>query len=115
METTIPNLPANMGRIYIYRSTTIGLAVQPDVKVNGEVVGRAEPDGFLYVDDPAGDYTITTSTEVSRSLTLALKSGETRYVKLDIGVGFFVAHVYPELVDNSTGEKDIASLHYMGQ
>lgn len=112
MQNTIPNLPANNGRIYIYRTAVAGFAVQPDVKINGDVVGSAKPDGFFYVDYPPGNYTITTSTEVSRSLTLTLDSGQTRYVKLDISMGFFVGHVYPELVDDATGEKDIASLHY---
>lgn len=113
MQSAIPNLTANTGRIYIYRTTAVGFAVQPDVKINGEVVGSAAPDGFFYVDRPPGNYTITTSTEVSRSLTLTLDSGQTRYVKLDISMGFFVGHVYPELVDDATGDKDIASLHYM--
>jgi len=112
MQSTIPNLSANTGRIYIYRTAVVGFAIQPDVKINGEVVGSAAPDGFFYVDRPPGNYTITTSTEVSRSLTLTLASGQTRYVKLDISMGFFAGHVYPELVDDATGEKDIASLHY---
>lgn len=115
MQNTIPNLAANTGRIYIYRTAVVGFAIQPDVKIDGEVVGSAKPDGFFYVDRPPGDYTITTSTEVKRSLTLTLASGQTRYVRLDISMGFFAGHVSPELVDDATGEKDVASLHYAGK
>ena len=43
-------------RIYIYRILSLGWAVQPEVKLNGEVVGTAVPNGFFYVDRPAGNY-----------------------------------------------------------
>jgi hypothetical protein len=112
LQTTIAPPAAENGRIYIYRTAVAGTAVQPAVKVNGEKVGNAVPNGFFYVDRPAGDYEITTETEVKRALTLKLEPGQTRYVKLNIGFGFFVGHVWPELVDNATGEKEIAKLRY---
>jgi len=38
------------GRIYFYPTMLLDIAVQPEAKVNGEVVGRAVPNGFFYVD-----------------------------------------------------------------
>jgi Protein of unknown function (DUF2846) len=90
---------AGSGRIYFYRIAKMGAAVQPDVKLNGQVVGKAVPEGFFFVDRPAGDYTVTTTTEVKKSLTFHLDPGQVRYVRLDIAMGFFAGHVYPELVD----------------
>lgn len=55
-----------------------------------------------------------TSTEVDRSLSLTLEAGQTRYVRLGISFGFFVGHVYPELVDTSVGEEEIKELSYTG-
>jgi hypothetical protein len=99
------------GRIFIYRTTVLGAAVQPSVKLNGVVVGSAVPEGFIYLDRPAGDYTISTETEVTRTLSLTLAPGQVRYVKLNIGIGFFVGHVYPELVGDTEGINDIANCH----
>ena len=105
---------AGQGRIFIYRTAVIGMAVQPSVKLNDVVVGSAVPLGFMYVDRPAGDYTISAATEVTRTLSLTLAPGQIRYVRLGISFGFFVGHVYPELVDSTEGAADIANCHLVG-
>lgn len=115
MAPTLTRLPSDSGRIYIYRSTSFGAAVQPEVKLNGEVVGQAVPYGFFYVDKRPGHYEIMTSTEVDRKLSLTLESGQTRYVRLNISFGFFVGHVYPELVENDIGKEEIQDLRYIGK
>src|SRR5215470_15137586 len=78
--TTTTGAPAapGSGRIYFYRTTVLGAAVQPDVRLNGQVVGSAVPRGFFFVDRPAGNYEVTTSTEVERKLTFTLEPGQTR-------------------------------------
>ena len=111
-EKKLTAVPQDQGRIYIYRNSYLGAAVQPEVKLNGEVVGTAVPNGFFYVDRPAGKYEILTSTEVDRKLSLTLDKGQTRYVRLAISIGFFVGHVYPELVEPSVGEKEIRETAY---
>ncbi len=108
---TLPALAPGNARVFMYRTAILGAAVQPAVKVNGEAVGAAVPLGFFYVDRPAGDYKISTSTEVERVLSLTLEPGQVRYVRLEISMGFFIGHVYPVLVDPAEGLKDIASCH----
>lgn len=103
------------GRIYIYRTALLGAAIQPEVRLNGEVVGAAVPNGFFYVDREPGDYKITTSTEVDRHLSLVLEKGQTRYVRLNVSMGFFVGHVYPELVEAGVGAKEIQQCSYIGE
>ncbi|HVM81812.1 MAG TPA: DUF2846 domain-containing protein [Stellaceae bacterium] len=105
--------PADSGRIYVYRTAIIGAAVQPAVKLNGEVIGSAVPQGFFYVDRPAGTYEVSTATEVTRNLSLTLEPGQTRYVRLGISIGFVVGHVYPELVDDTVGSAEIQQCHYV--
>ena len=114
MQSSLPALSADNGRIFVYRSTVLGAAIQPSVKINGDAVGSAVPRGFFYIDRPPGDYEITTITEVTRTLSLHLDAGQTRYVRLGISMGFFVGHVYPELVDDTTGASEIQELHYIG-
>ena len=68
LSPVISTLPPDTGRIYIYRTSALGAAVQPEVKLNGEVVGKAVPKGFFYVDKKPGTYEILISTEVDRKL-----------------------------------------------
>jgi hypothetical protein len=114
LNPTIPTKP-DTGRIFIYRTILLGAAVQPAVKINGEVVGSAVPNGFFYVDRPPGNYEIMTSTEVDRKLSLTLDKSETRFVRLNISMGFFAGHVYPELVDSASGENEIQDCRYTGK
>lgn len=104
----------DMARVYVYRSSIVGAAVQPSVMINDQKVGDAVPLGFFYLDEKPGTYRISTATEVERTLDLTLEPGQTAYVRLGISVGFFVGHVYPELVEAETGKKELASCHFTG-
>ena len=66
------------GRIYIYRTTALGAAVQPQVMLDGTVVGKAVPKGFFFVDVEPGDHKILTSTEVDRTLSLVVDKRNNR-------------------------------------
>jgi len=108
-------LSPDKARIYVYRASALGAAVQPQVKLNGETIGTAVSQGFFYVDRAPGHYEMMTSTEVDRKLSLTLDKGQTRYVRLNISLGFFVGHVYPELVEPDVGQKEIQECSYIGQ
>ena len=115
VQSSIPALKATEGRLYVYRSSSmLGAAIQPNV-VNGKVAGESKPGGFFFVDLPAGTVEVSTSTEVEKKLTLTLDAGQTRYVRTTIGFGLMVGRVYPELVDNAQGAKEIAETSYIGK
>lgn len=114
-KSSLPALKPGQGRLYFYRTAVMGAAIQPDVRVNGTVVGSAKPKGFFYYDCAPGEYSVETSTEVTRKLSLLVTAGQERYVRLSISMGFMVGHVYPELVDDATGAKDIAGCKYTGK
>lgn len=109
-----PLAPEN-GRIFFYRIASMGAAVQPAVKLNGEQVGTAVPQGFFLVDRPPGDYEVTTTTELKKSLTFHLDPGQTRYVRLNIAMGLMVGHVYPELIDQNVGKAEIEKTKSIGK
>ncbi len=109
----IPEVSADKGRIFFYRTALMGAAIQPDVKVNGNKVGTAKAKGFFYYDAIPGAYSIETSTEVNRKLALTLEKGQIRYVRLGISMGFMVGHVYPELVDPEVGKEEILRCNYI--
>ena len=114
VKSSFAPLAQDKGRIYFYRTSALGAALNPDVKLNAEVVGTAKAKGFFYTDRPAGNYEVETSTEVTRKLTLQLEQGQTRYVRFNVTMGFFVGHVYPELVEPAAGEVEIQKCSYTG-
>lgn len=107
VSSGFPSLAPENGRIFFYRIAAMGAAVQPDVMLNSKKVGNAVPMGFFFVDSAPGDYEVTTSTEVKKTLTFHLDAGQTRYVRLNISMGFMVGHVYPELMEDTIGAKEI--------
>jgi Protein of unknown function (DUF2846) len=102
------------GRIFFYRTTVLGAALQPDIKLNGTKVGDSVAQGFFYVDRPPGNYEVVTSTEVERKVTFVLEKAQTRFVKFSVSMGFFVGHVYGELVDSAVGLEEIKDCKYTG-
>ena len=111
-SANIPAMEQDTGRIYIYRKTTLGAAIQPKIRVNGEEVGKAVPKGFFYIDRPAGSYEISASTEAKRALTLTLEPGDVRYVRLEVKMGLLAGHVKPVLVENSVGKNEITKTKF---
>lgn len=111
---TMDAVSADNGRIYIYRVSGLGAAIQPKVRINDEVVGKAVPKGFFYVDKPAGQYVISTTTEAERNLSLGLAAGEEKYVRLEVKMGLFAGHVKPVLVDSAEGKEELQKTKFAG-
>ena len=107
-----PRLAPDKGRIYFYRSGSIvGVAIQPEIKLNNEPIGRAVPGGFFFVDRPRGSYEVSTATEVETKLAFALTSGETKYIRISISPGVFAGHMQFELANKPAAEAELASLN----
>ena len=79
----IPAMKPGYGRVYFTRPGEFaGSAVQPEIRMNNEVVGRSVPGGFSYVDRPPGKYAVTTATEVENAVTFQLAAGAIRKIPL---------------------------------
>lgn len=115
VSASIPPLKVSQGRIYIYRNTTLGAGIRPDILVNGESIGTSEAMGFIFVDRVPGPMSVSTTSEVEKKATFNLDAGQTRYVKIDMGFGIIVWRTLPELVDNATGEREIRETSYSGR
>jgi hypothetical protein len=115
VRSSTPKLQGGYARIYFYRSgTPIGVAVQPDLKINGEKVGSATPNGFFFVDRRAGKYDISATTEVEEKISVTLLPGETKYVQFYITPGIFVGHANLNVVSREKAEQDMADLSQTG-
>jgi hypothetical protein len=116
LKSSMPMLSADQGRIYFYRSSSMmGAAIQPNIMLDGQVVGESKPGGFFFVDTAPGAKEVSTATEVEKKLTFTLEPGQTRYVRTAIGFGVVAGRVYPELVDSGTGDKELQETSYIGK
>lgn len=108
MSASFPPVASGQGRIFFYRPAVIfGDGVQPNIKLNGIVVGASQPGGFFFVDRAPGDYEVLTSTEVDEKLSLTLNEAQERYVKTTIQMGILVGRVIPTLVDPAAGLQEL--------
>jgi len=115
MHASEPALATDSGRVYFYReSSMVGSAVQPSIQVDGTAVGDAVPGGYFFIDRPAGTYKVSTTTEKEETIAVALTAGQIRYVRLDIGMGLFVGHIIPSLIDADQASTEIKYCHYIG-
>jgi hypothetical protein len=118
----IQKLPENKGRIYFYRTETISAQVQPNIILNGEVVGKAIPNGFFYVDRNPGLYEILIESTLKNTRSFILEKGQTVYVRLGVAASIpnsllsalFIPVVYSDIVDPEVGAKGIKVCRYTG-
>ena len=113
-ESSIPRLDAQQSRLYIYRASAFGAAIQPEVRIDNFAVCKAVSQGFVFKDVSPGSHKVQCSTEVSRALSLTLKPGQTKYVRLDVSMGFLVGHVSPKLVEEEIALKELKKCKYIG-
>jgi len=101
---------AGAGRIWIYRESSFGYAVQPSVLLNGAVVGSAVPNAAFYIDRPKGNYVVAASTEVEKQASFLLEPGEVKYVRLTPTSGLMIGRIVPELVSAEEAQKALPDL-----
>jgi len=113
-ESTLQPVPADSGRICVYRVTTVGDAIRPTVRIDDEPVGRAIPERFFYVDLPAGNYTISASTIGKYDLALGLEAGEEKYVRVEVKFGVASWNIRPVLVDAAVARRELQGTKHAG-
>jgi hypothetical protein len=115
MAASIPSVKAGEGRIYFYRtSSMVGAAIQPDIRLNGQVVGASKPGGFFFVDRPAGNYVASASTETEKTVSFTLQPGETKYIRSSVGLGIVAGRVVLEPETREKALAELNSLSYTG-
>lgn len=113
IKDTIPALNPALGRIYFYRSSVLGAAIQPNFQLNGEVVGAMVPQGFFYVDRHPGSHLVSAKTESTATLQLVLGASQTRYVRGHLNIGFLVGRPAIQLIEERIALQEIQSLSYI--
>jgi hypothetical protein len=114
VKRAIPELDPEMGRIFFYRSSAIGAAIQPNILLNDQVVGEMVPLGFFFVDRRPGVYEAAAKTESEARVRIQLEANQTRFVRGSITLGIMVGRPQLELVDAANAFLEIQDLSYTG-
>ena len=114
VKGSIPDVAPELGRIYFYRPSAVGAAVQPNIRLNDDVVGEMVPLGFFFVDRYPGNYVVSASTESDASVSLTLEPKQTQYVRGSLSIGFFVGRPVLTLVDQTSALAEMEELSYVG-
>jgi hypothetical protein len=114
VENSFAVLSPGKARVFFYRVASEGAAIRPEIRLNGVVVGKAEPRGAFFKDVEPGNIEIATASEVEKKLTFTVEPGETRYVRFAMGFGLVVGRVIPQLVSEAEAKKEMAELAYTG-
>jgi hypothetical protein len=121
VETLTDNVRPSAARLVIYRSSAMGLAVQPNYVVDGRVVAGSQPVGFLVCDLPPGRHEVAVdnlplSTNLfghgSEKISVDLRAGSTVYLSADPQMGIVTpGQITLVQVTENQGRADVASLH----
>jgi hypothetical protein len=115
LEAGTSAIPANKGRIVVYRTGIMGTAIQPTVLIDGVERGKCQPNGAFTVDVAQGQRTVSTSTEVRRQTVVTVEQGQTSYVRCSIGFGVLVGQPRLEAVPEDVGIQESAPLALTGR
>lgn len=80
LKPKLPPIPSGQGRVFVYRTSTFGMAIKPDVKIDNKVAGTSAARGFLYADQPAGSHEISITTEWKHKATVNVTAGQPSFV-----------------------------------
>jgi len=107
VSKTLPPIPKGQGRVFVYRTSSIGMAVKPSIKIDGQAVGTSTAHGFSYSDHSPGAHEVSLMTEWKHKDTVNVTAGQPSFVRTHVTMGAFVGHVIPTHVDRAEGESEI--------
>jgi len=101
-------IPDNSGLVYFYRpSSFFGSGVSYDIKNDDTVITTLYNGGYYPYFCAPGEKEFWAEIETKSSITLDVKTGQTYYVKGEVGVGFLVARPHLMVVTPEIAEKEI--------
>ena len=83
-------IPTKSARLVIYRSSALGVAIQPDYVVDGKTVASSQPNGFVLCHLPPGRHEVSISN-LPFSNNFFGDGAESMTIHLQRGIGTYIA------------------------
>ena len=112
-RASAPPVPEGYGRVWFYRPSAMGAVVQPDVKLDDQVVGSAVPHGFFHVEIKPGEHQVSAATEWKHQKPITVTTNGDSYMRRNMMIGLFVGHVIPEVMPEAKATNQMNGLHFM--
>lgn len=107
----LPAPQGGQGRIVFYRPRgSLFPAVDPQVIVNGRLVGESLDGAVFYREAWPGDYEVFLTSDHDNPLSFTLRPGESLYVRTSVAFGLTGPRLAPKLVDETRGRREITGL-----
>ena len=107
------------GKITFYRpSSLFGIAMRPEILLDGEKVGKSQSGKRFTVDVPAGTHRISVPNSMysgERTLEVAVQSGEIVYVRTSLGGSAFGGRTNVEQIDPAVAAGESEKLKDVSQ
>jgi hypothetical protein len=94
----------------VYRPAVLGAEAQPEVRLDGQVVGRAVPKGAFFVDTRAGTHEVSASTEWKHAATVTVAENADTYIRLKVLPGVLVHHIVPQQVGEERASAELSKM-----
>jgi hypothetical protein len=119
-EILTGSIAPSASRLVIYRTSALGLAVQPDYIIDGQKVGGSQPNGFVVCELPAGQHEVAVANMPlnislfaggSEKVEVTLRPGSTSYLYAQPQMGLTLGVITLTEVTENQGRADTANLH----
>lgn len=104
---TLPPIPKDKGRVFIYRDTSLGAAIRPKIRIDDQPIGTSVAKGFSYSDQAPGQHVVSLVTEWKHKDTVTVTAGQPSFVRTHVTIGAFVGHVIPTAVSKEEAQSEI--------
>ena len=120
-EVLTKSIPTSTARLVIYRSSAVGLAVQPEYLVDGKAIASSQPNGFVLCHLRAGRHDVEIANlpfsnnlfgDGAERMTVNLRSGTATYLAATPQMGVLTpGKITLKQVSESQGRADTASFY----
>ena len=95
------------GRIYVMRPSSFGYAVGLNVSDGGNPIGSTGSQGFLCWERDPGDVIVSSTSENTSRVSLAVRPGGSYYVLQHLRMGIWIARTELEVVSEEQGQTEL--------
>jgi hypothetical protein len=102
--------PAGKAQVFIFRDSAMGFALQMEVFIDEQSIGKTWAKSFLYAVLEPGHHILLSKSENKATIELDAQAGQTYFVQQQVKMGALYARSKLELMDEAKAKKKMAKL-----
>jgi hypothetical protein len=106
-----PEVPAGKALVYVLRPTSLGMAIQTKLAVDGDWKGVNKGNSYFYFILDPGEHAFCSVAENRATLVATVEAGKTYYLQQHIEMGMMKARNEIDFMPEDEGAKKVEKLH----